>query len=81
MKELKKLFNAKDTGGFIKYWKESGLSPNFQDTVGRNWMFWFVGANIVGNDNPYRVLEPILIYFASNQEAVIDWDQKDFTGM
>ena len=80
VKELKKLFNARDSDGFIKYWQQSGLSPDFQDSYGRGWMFWFVGANILADDVPIRIIAPINVYFAANHEAAINWDLKDFTG-
>jgi hypothetical protein len=79
VKELKKLFNERNSEGFTNYWEQSGLDVNFVDTFGRGWMFWFIGVNLLANEGTLQNFD-VDVYFGARYAAVQGWDQKDVTG-
>jgi ankyrin repeat protein len=77
VKNLKRFFNARDTDGFVNYWRRSGLDPNFEDSSGRGFMHWLVMARAA---NRGVSLPRVDAFFASQYGNVTRWDRKDYDG-
>ena len=67
IKEVKRLFNAVDTDGFRRYFKENNLSPNIVDSHGRGVFHWWARADLkaAGIFNPTLVV-PILLVLGND---------------
>jgi hypothetical protein len=63
IKEIKRLFNARDIEGFAKYFKENDVSPNVVDSRGRGVFHWWALADLVASGifNPTLVVPMLLI--------------------